>query len=57
MLPDVGLAEILVVALVALLVMKPEDVPVVMRKAGVAFAYLQRFVSGMLSGWKEKAGL
>lgn len=57
MLPDVGLAEILVIALVAVLLVKPEELPGIMRKAGMMMAYGQRFVQGMWQGWKEKAGI
>lgn len=57
MLPDIGLSEILVIALAAVLLVKPEEIPGIMRKAGMLFAYGQRYVYGMWQGWKEKAGI
>jgi len=50
---DIGLAEVLVVLFVMLVVGKPEDLPVVMRKLGVAVAFLQSFMRGMVLGWQE----
>lgn len=57
MLPDIGLGELLVVVFVVLLVGRPEDVPVVMRKLGVWSAHLQHFVRGIWAGWQEQTGL
>jgi Sec-independent protein translocase protein TatA len=56
-LPDIGLAEILVIVLVAVLAMKPEDIPVVMHQSGIFFARIQRFTAGIWAGWKEKVGI
>lgn len=53
MLPGVGLSEILVIALVVLLVVKPRDVPVIMRKAGIFTAYIRHFLQGIWAGWQE----
>lgn len=53
MLADIGFSEILVVACVALVVTKPEDVPGLMRKAGVATAHLRHFMQGMWAGFTE----
>lgn len=57
MVPDIGLSELLVVLVVALVVMKPEDIPVVMRTLGVWTAHVQHFVTGIWGGWQEKLGL
>lgn len=57
MVPDIGLAELLVVAVVVVLVTKPEDVPVIMHKLGVFTAHIRAFVSGILAGWQENMGL
>lgn len=54
MLPDIGLGEILVVLAVAVLVVKPEELPTVMHKLGVLTAHVRQFVSGMWAGWREK---
>lgn len=54
---DIGLSELLVVIVVAIAVTKPEDLPVVMRRLGVFYAYVQSFVQGIWLGWQEKMGL
>lgn len=54
MFPDVGLSELLVIAVVALLVVKPEDLPALMRRMGILTAHMQRFVYGLWAGWQEK---
>ena len=51
---DVGLSELLLIVLVAVVVLKPEDVPVVMHKAGVVVAHVRHYVNGMWLGFKEK---
>jgi Sec-independent protein translocase protein TatA len=54
---DIGLSELLVIALVVVLVTRPEDLPVLMRRLGIMTAHVQRFVHGIWSGWQEKLGL
>ncbi len=44
---DLGFAEMVVIAIVALLVIGPERLPTVARKAGVYFAKLRRFVTNV----------
>jgi len=44
---DLGFAEMVVIAIVALLVIGPERLPTVARKAGVYFARLRRFVTNV----------
>lgn len=46
---DFGFAEMLIVGIVALLVIGPERLPSVARKAGVYFARIRRFVSNVRS--------
>lgn len=50
-LPDIGIGELLLVAIVALFVVGPERLPVVMEKLGLAFANVRHFVQGMTAGW------
>ena len=54
---DIGLAEILLVALVVILVTRPQDLPVVMRRAGLVYAHVHMFLQGVWLGWQEKLGL
>lgn len=54
---DIGLSELMIIALVVIIVTKPEDLPVLMRKLGIITAHLQRFVHGVWGGWQEKLGL
>jgi len=44
---DLGFAEMVVIAIVALLVIGPERLPTVARKAGMYFARLRRFVTNV----------
>lgn len=44
---DIGFAEMLIIGIVALLVIGPERLPGVARKAGTYFARLRRFVSNV----------
>ena len=44
---DIGFAEMLIIGIVALLVIGPERLPGVARKAGVYFARLRRFVTNV----------
>jgi len=46
---DMGFAEMLVIGIVALLVIGPERLPAVARKAGSYFARIRRFVSNVKS--------
>ncbi|MCA3244705.1 MAG: twin-arginine translocase TatA/TatE family subunit [Alphaproteobacteria bacterium] len=55
MLPEVGFTEILVVAVVALLVLKPSDLPAFMRQLGLWSATARRNLQGMYEGWLEQA--
>lgn len=44
---DLGFAEMVVIAIVALLVIGPERLPTVARKAGVYFAKMRRFITNV----------
>ena len=55
MVPEVGLTELLVIGAVALLVLKPEDLPELMHKLGLWSATLKRNMQGMWDGWAEQA--
>jgi sec-independent protein translocase protein TatB len=44
---DIGFAEMLIIGIVALLVIGPERLPAVARKAGTYFARLRRFVTNV----------
>lgn len=55
--PDIGLGELLVVALVVLLVTKPEDVPAVMHRLGVMVAHMRAFAAGIWAGWQENMAM
>ena len=46
---DIGFAEMLIIGIVALLVIGPERLPAVARKAGHYFARIKRFVSNVRS--------
>jgi sec-independent protein translocase protein TatB len=46
---DMGFAEMLVIGIVALIVIGPERLPSVARKAGAYFAKIRRFVSNVKS--------
>ncbi len=46
---DMGFSEMLVIGIVALIVIGPERLPAVARKAGVYFARIRRFVSNVRS--------
>lgn len=54
---DIGLSELLVIAFVVILVTRPEDLPVLMRRLGIMTAHLQRFIGGVWGGWQEKLGM
>jgi Sec-independent protein translocase protein TatA len=55
MLPEVGFTELLVIAAVMLLVLKPADLPIFMRRLGVLSATAKRNLQGMYEGWLEQA--
>jgi sec-independent protein translocase protein TatB len=55
MLPEVGFTELLLIGAVALLVLKPEDLPVFMRRLGLWSATAKRNLQGMYEGWLEQA--
>lgn len=54
---DIGLSELLIILVVVLVVVRPEDLPTLMRRLGIAVAHIQRFVAGVWGGWQEKLGL
>lgn len=54
---EIGLAELLVVAAVIIVLTRPQDVPVIMRRAGLIYAYVHMFIQGVWLGWQEKLGL
>jgi Sec-independent protein translocase protein TatA len=54
---DIGLSELLIIALVVIVVTRPEDLPVLMRRLGILTAHIQRFIHGVWGGWQEKMGL
>ena len=54
---DIGLSELLVIAFIVILVTRPEDLPVLMRRMGIITAHIQRFIHGIWGGWQEKLGL
>ena len=54
---DIGLSELFLILVVTLIVTKPADLPVIMRRLGVFYAYIQSFVQGIWLGWQEKMGL
>lgn len=55
MLPEVGLTEILLIGVVALVVLKPSDLPAFMRQLGLWSATARRNLQGMYEGWLEQA--
>ncbi len=54
MLPQLGLSEIFVIALVALIFLRPEDLPKLMHRAGLFWVQLQANWSGILQGLQER---
>lgn len=54
---DIGFSELLVISLIVILVTRPEDLPVLMRRLGILTAHIQRFIGGVWGGWQEKLGL
>lgn len=53
MFPGLSIGEIAVLLLVALLVLKPEDLPRVAKQAGIWAVTLRRYVQGMMAGLQE----
>lgn len=54
---DIGLSELFLVAVVAIFVVRPGDLPVIMRRLGLFYAYIQSFMGGVWGGWQEKLGV
>lgn len=54
---EIGLSELLVVAALIVVLTRPEDLPVIMRRAGLAYAYVHMYLQGVWLGWQEKLGL
>jgi Sec-independent protein translocase protein TatA len=50
---NIGFSEILLIIIVAIIVLKPKDIPVIMEKAGLQFNMLKRFVQAVLRGLNE----
>ncbi len=55
MFPDIGGAELIIVAVVALLVFKPQDLPVVMRKFGEFMNKARRMASDFRASFDDMA--
>ena len=53
----IGFAELLVVVALIIVLTRPEDLPVIMRRAGLMYAYVQMYLQGIWLGWQEKLGL
>jgi Sec-independent protein translocase protein TatA len=54
MLPDIGFTEIIVVGLVALFILKPDDFPKLMKQLGMLSVTLRANFWGMWEGWQEQ---
>jgi len=50
---NIGLSEILLVVVVAVIVLKPKDFPILMEKIGLQANMLKRFVQAILRGLHE----
>lgn len=55
MFPDIGGVELIVVAIVALLVVKPKDLPVMMRKIGEFMGKARRMASDFRASFEDMA--
>src|SRR3954466_16016908 len=55
MLPDIGASELLVIAVVALIVIGPKDLPVMLRKLGQFMAKLRGMASEFRASFDEMA--
>ena len=55
MLPDFGISEMIVVAVVALIVVGPKDLPIMMRKLGQFLARMRNIASEFRSSFDEMA--
>ena len=51
------MAELLVVAALIIVLTRPQDVPVIMRRAGLLYAYVHMYLQGVWLGWQEKLGM
>ncbi len=54
---EIGFAELLIVVALIIVLTKPQDVPVIMRRAGLMYAYVHMYLQGVWLGWQEKLGL
>lgn len=55
MLPDIGGTEFLIIAVVALVVFKPQDLPLVMRKVGEVIGKARRLASDFRASFEDMA--
>jgi sec-independent protein translocase protein TatB len=55
MFPDIGGSELIIVAIVALLVVKPKDLPVMMRKIGEFTAQARRMANDFRASFEDMA--
>ncbi len=55
MLPEVGLPELLVIAVIALIVVGPKDLPILMRKVGRFVAHLRGMAAEFRASFDEMA--
>ncbi len=54
---EIGFAELLIVVALIILLTKPQDLPVIMRRAGLMYAYVHMYLQGVWLGWQEKLGM
>ncbi len=54
---DIGLAELLVVVALIIVLTRPADVPIIMRRAGLMYAFVHMYLQGVWLGWQEKLGM
>ena len=50
---NIGLGEILLVIIVAIIVLKPKDIPVLMEKIGLQLNIVKRFAQAIIRGLNE----
>ena len=55
MFPDIGGSELIIVAVIALLVVKPQDLPVMMRKFGAFMAQMRRMANDFRASFDDMA--
>ncbi|HEX2858700.1 MAG TPA: hypothetical protein VHP58_00620 [Alphaproteobacteria bacterium] len=53
MIPGLSLGEIIVLLLVGIIFLKPEDLPRVAKQAGIWLVTIRRYVHGMMAGLGE----